>query len=89
MAVNYVAKAQKQVEKAVGVFAKAIIEVEHAQETLLKGIEEDSYTEGALRNQIIKLKVEMEEVAEKKREKGLAVKKNQELLQNLNQFKTI
>lgn len=89
MAINYVEKAQRQVEKAVGVFAKAIIEVEHAQETLLKGIEEDSYTEGALRNQIIKLKIELDEVAEQKREKGLAVRRNQELLQNLNQFKSI
>lgn len=84
--VNHIQKAQRQVEKAVTVFDKAIKEVDKAQETLLQGIENDSYEINALRTKLVKTKARIAEVEQDKLEKGEAIKRNKEILKNLKEF---
>ncbi|MCM3639673.1 hypothetical protein M4D68_00740 [Priestia aryabhattai] len=72
-------QSQKLVSKAVGVFDKAVTDVEKANEILKKGIEEDSMRILALQDQIKELEADKEA-------KGAELTKNEHLLATLKQF---
>lgn len=84
---NHAQKAQKRVDKAVGVFSQAIVQVEKAQETLSAGIQQDSHTVNALNNKIVSIQSEIAAVEQSKQEKGDQMKSNRELLNRLGQIK--
>lgn len=85
--VNHVKKAQKRVDKAVGVFGKAIDEVGKAQLVLQQGIEQDTVKVDELSDKILSIQDEILEIQEAKNEKIANIKANNELLDKLSQFK--
>lgn len=81
-----VKKSQKIVAKAVGVFAQAVSEVEKANEILKAGIESDSMTILAIKNQIADLENKITELETAKGIKGEEIRNNEHLLASLKQF---
>ena len=84
---KYIKKSQKKVDKAVGVFTKAIDEVIFAQETLIDGIEKDNKTIEALEEKIYSLETQITLVTEQQKDKVDQMDENKELLRRLRQFK--
>ena len=84
---KYIKKSQKKVDKAVGVFTKAIDEVVSAQETLIDGIEKDNKTIEALEEKIYSLETQITLVTEQQKDKVDQMDENKELLRRLRQFK--
>lgn len=80
-------QAEKKVTKAVGVFAKAIKEVEQAQEILKAGVQQDSTKISVAKNKINQLNAEINRVNADKTAKGEQMKANAELLVKLADFK--
>jgi hypothetical protein len=79
--------AEKKVIKAVGVFAKAVAEVEKAQDILKEGVKQDCFKVGALKKQIADIEAEIDAVNKGKIAKGEQMKANEELLSKLKEFK--
>lgn len=80
-------KANKKVQKALGVFDKAIKDVTDAQAILTEGVKVDVATASSIKQQIRNLEMQIESVEDAKRIKGETMQKNSKLLRNLNQFK--
>ena len=84
---KYIKKSQKKVDKAVGVFTKAIDEVVSAQETLIDGIEKDNKLIEALEEKIYSLETQITLVTEQQKDKVDQMDENKELLRRLRQLK--
>ena len=84
---KYIKKSQKKVDKAVGVFTKAVDEVVSAQETLIDGIEKDNKLIEALEEKIYFLESQITLVTEQQQDKVDQMDENKELLRRLRQFK--
>jgi len=80
-------KANKKVQKALGVFDKAIKEVADAQALLTEGVKLDVANVIVLKQKIRNLEMDIESVEDGKRIKGENMQKNSKLLRNLKQFK--
>lgn len=87
MKTNHQVQAEKKVNKAVGVFAKAIAEVETAQDLLTKGVEQDTLQILAIVNQKSELDTKIIELNVARDQKGHVMVANAELLNKLKEFK--
>lgn len=83
---KYIKKSQKKVDKAVGVFTKAIDEVILAQETLIDGIEKDNKLIETLEEKIYSLETQITLVTEQQQDKVDQMDENKELLRRLRQL---
>lgn len=83
---KYIKKSQKKVDKAVGVFTKAIDEVVLAQETLIDGIEKDNKLIETLEEKIYSLETQITLVTEQQQDKVDQMDENKELLRRLRQL---
>ena len=79
-------KAQKRVSKALGVFSKAVAEVEKAQDILEAGVISDTNEIESLKEQVEALELTISEVAYRKSSKYAQIAANEDLLAKLNHF---
>ncbi|MGE6629634.1 hypothetical protein [Bacillus sp. NPDC077027] len=83
---KHMTQASQKVEKAVGVFANAVQEVESAQKILSEGIKQDSMKITMLKNKITSIQESIEKVEAHRQAKGDQMKANEDLLASLMQF---
>lgn len=81
-------KAQKRVSKALGVFSKAVAEVEKAQDILEAGVISDTNEIESLKEQVEALELTISEVMYRKSSKNAQIAANEDLLAKLNHFNT-
>lgn len=79
-------KAQKRVSKALGVFSKAVAEVEKAQDILEAGVISDTNEIESLKEQVEALELTISEVMYRKSSKNAQIAANEDLLAKLNHF---
>lgn len=81
-------KAQKRVAKALGVFSKAVAEVETAQQILEDGIVSDTQEIKRLEAQAKEIEESIAQVKYRKSDKMAQMANNVDLLAKLNHFNT-
>lgn len=81
-----VKQAEQKVAKAVGVFGKAVTEIEGAQELLKSAVMEDSFKIKGHHAKIAKLHAEIDALEADKIAKGKKMTANTELLKKLKEF---
>lgn len=79
-------QSQKLVNKAVGVFATAVAEVEKANAILIQGVQDDTAQIMKLQHEIDAKNAQITDLEKAKADKGEEIRKNEHLLATFKQF---